>query len=221
MILIYHYLEKGYVDQRMEYDVQGDRVQLGFCGCTSFSSLKMKLHQNVLALYTRQALQFLLGAHLPEGKVHNMTEDMRREIWVLGILHAPADHVRQCRGRNVGCYLFHSELHEGNARTALLGNYPELVRIENGLKWHNAHAISIQVPRVVHPDDVLIRRVHVAGQKKHYVCGVSAVEDIVTNTYTNAVASYGVLHVPRRTSWYRNKFGLHYVGRCRRNIYKN
>ena len=131
-----------------------------------------------------QALQFLLGAHLPDGQVHNMTEDMRREIWVLGILHAPADHVRQGGVRNVGCYLFHSESDGGNARQVLLGNCPELVRIENGLKWHNIHAVSTQVPRVVHPQDVLIRRVHVAGRKNHYVCGVSAVEDIFANTYT-------------------------------------
>ena len=73
---------------------------------------------------------------------------------------------------------------DGDGRTALLGKCPELVRIQNCLTWHNIHAISIEVPRVVHPDDVQIRRVHVAGRKRHYVCGVTAVEDPLTNTYS-------------------------------------
>jgi hypothetical protein len=36
---------------------------------------------------------------------------------------------------------------------------------------------------VVHPYDVRIRRVHVVGRQKHYVCRVSAVEDLLTNTF--------------------------------------
>ena len=36
----------------------------------------------------------------------------------------------------------------------------------------------------MHPDDVQIRRVHVAGRKRHYVCGVTALEDPLTNTYS-------------------------------------
>ena len=130
-----------------------------------------------------QALQFLLGAHCPKGYVQHMTDDTLRDIWVLGIRHVPAHEVRHCSTRQAG-YLFHTLHNDGDARTALLGKCPELVRIQNCLKWHNIHAISIEVPRVVHPDDVQIRRVHVAGRKRHYVCGVTAVEDSLTNTYS-------------------------------------
>ena len=124
------------------------------------------------------ALQFLLGSQLPVGEVPNMTEDMSRDIWVLGISHVPADDVRHC-GTSKSRYLFHSEVNDGDAKTALFGRCPELVRIENCLKWHNIHSISTEVPRVVHPDDVQTRRVHVVGRKHHYVCGVTAVEDFV------------------------------------------
>jgi hypothetical protein len=129
-----------------------------------------------------QALQFLLGAHCPKGYVEHMTDDTRRDIWVLGIRHVPAHEVRHSSTRQAG-YLFHTLHNDGDARTALLGQCPELVRIVNCLTWHNIHAISIEVPRVVHPDDVQIRRVHVAGRKRHYVCGVTAVQDPLTNTY--------------------------------------
>jgi hypothetical protein len=47
-----------------------------------------------------QALQFLLGAHVPVGQVSNMSGAMRHDIWILGILHAPAKHVRHCSQRN-------------------------------------------------------------------------------------------------------------------------
>jgi hypothetical protein len=123
------------------------------------------------------ALQFLLGSHLPVGEIPNMTEEMSRDIWVLGISHVPADNVRQC-GTSKARYLFHSEVNDGDAKTALFNRCPELVRVENCLKWHNIHSISTEVPRVVHPDDVQTRRVHVAGRKHHYMCGVTAVEDL-------------------------------------------
>jgi hypothetical protein len=133
-----------------------------------------------------QALQFLLGCHLPAGQVTHMTEDMSRDIWVLGVSHVPADQVRQFSTRKAR-YLFHSESNEGDARTALFGRCPELVRVESCLKWHNIHAISTEVPRVVHPEDVRTRRVHVAGRKNHFLCGVAAVEDLVNSCFTLSV----------------------------------
>jgi hypothetical protein len=92
-----------------------------------------------------QALQFLLGAHLPAGSVDNMTEESRRDIWVLGVRHVPALFARPGHARRRG-YLFHSEFNDGDARTALMGTCPELVRVDNGLKWHNTHSISTEVP---------------------------------------------------------------------------
>ncbi len=97
-------------------------------------------------------------------------------------------HVRHCSPRTKG-YLFHDEFNDGDARTALLGTCSELVRIENGLQWHNMQNIYTEVPRVVHPDDVQTRKVHVDGRKKHYVCDVTAVEDVLTNEF-----SFTLLH---------------------------
>jgi hypothetical protein len=98
------------------------------------------------------------------------------------VRHVPALFARPGHARRRG-YLFHSEFNDGDARTALMGTCPELVRVENGLKWHNTHSISTEVPRVIHPDDIRTRKMHVVGSKKHYVCGVTAVEDLVNNTY--------------------------------------
>ena len=135
-----------------------------------------------------QALQFLLGVHVPVGQVHCMTPESSRDIWVLGIRHVDVAQVRHSSPRTKG-YLFHDEFNEGDARTALLGSCPELVRIENGLQWHNMQNIYTEVPRVVHPDDVRHRKVHVRGRKKHYVCGVTAEEDVLTNEF-----SFTLLH---------------------------
>jgi hypothetical protein len=49
----------------------------------------------------------------------------------------------------------------------MIDTCPELVRVENGLKWHNTYSISTEVPRVVHPEDVRTRKMHVVvGRKK-------------------------------------------------------
>jgi hypothetical protein len=110
---------------------------------------------------------------------------MRRPIWVQGRCHLPAEHVRRFSKRNKG-YIFHTELNDEDARTALFGNCPEVVRIENGLKWHQMRYITTEVPRVVHAEDVQTRRVHIAGREKHFVCGVTAVQDLVTENFTLA-----------------------------------
>jgi hypothetical protein len=61
-----------------------------------------------------------------------MTESMRQSIWVQGIIHLPAEHVRHFSRRNTG-YIFHTELNDEDARTALFGCCPEIVRVDNGL----------------------------------------------------------------------------------------
>jgi hypothetical protein len=135
--------------------------------------------------YIYQALQFLLGAHLPTGVAENMTDKMRRAIWVLGICYIPADHIRHCSSRNQG-YLFHTELNDADARTELFGCIPEVVRLENALKWHQMNDVSKEVPRVVHEADVHNRRVHVGGRGYHFVCGITAVEDLATHVFNLA-----------------------------------
>ena len=124
-----------------------------------------------------QALQFLLGAHLPEGVVVEMTETMRREIWVLGVRYVPSSYVRKFSRRPKG-YMFHTELNDDDGDIALFGSCPEIVRVDNWLKWEPMSVVLRDVPRIVHADDVKNRRVHVAGREKHYVCGVTAVHDL-------------------------------------------
>ncbi len=43
--------------------------------------------------------------------------------------------------------------------------------------------VERSVPRVVHAEDVKQRRVYVAGRGMHYVCGVTAVEELPTYGY--------------------------------------
>ena len=146
------------------------------------------VHEGTVGKATKsiyQALQFMLGVHIPDGVIPNMTELMRRSIWVLGIRYVAAAHVQQYRDGSEG-YIFHTEYNDEDARTCLFGTCPEVVRVENCLKWHEMKDVSTEVPRVVHAEDVQNRRLHVAGRANHYVCGVTAVEDLVTHTYSLA-----------------------------------
>jgi hypothetical protein len=65
--------------------------------------------------YVYQALQFVLGEHVPAGEVHNMTDRKRRSLWVQGRCHLPPEHVRRFSKRNRG-YMFHTELNDEDAR---------------------------------------------------------------------------------------------------------
>ncbi len=111
-----------------------------------------------------------------------MTESKRRSIWVQGRSHLPAEHVRNFSKRNTA-YIFHTELNDEDARTALFGSCPEVVRVENWLTWHQMRCVSTEVPRVVHAEDVQNRRMRVAGRDKHFVCGVTASQDLVTKKF--------------------------------------
>ena len=124
-----------------------------------------------------QSLQFVLGAELPEGVVHGISDRERREIWVLGVWYVPAERVRKYSKRLKG-YMFHTELNDDDADKSLYGKCPELVRVENCLRWHPMSRVERSVPRVVHADDVKQRRIYVAGRAFHYVCGVTATEDL-------------------------------------------
>jgi hypothetical protein len=114
-----------------------------------------------------------------------MTERMRQSIWVQGICHLPAEHVRHFSRRNKG-YMSHTELNDEDARTALFGCCPEVDRVDNWLTLHQMRRVSTEVPRVVHAEDVQTRRVLVAGRANHFVCGVTAVQDLVTHQFTLA-----------------------------------
>jgi len=127
--------------------------------------------------YIYEALQFRVGAQLPDGVVEGMSDAMRREIWVLGVCYIPAKYVRKFSKRVKG-YLFHTELNDDDSDQALYGGCPEVVRLDNCLKWHPMSTVSRDIPRIVHADDIKNRRVHVAGRAMHFVCGVLAIEDL-------------------------------------------
>ena len=124
-----------------------------------------------------QALQFKVGAQLPQGVVQDMSDTMRNEIWVLGVCYVPVMYIRKFSKRIKG-YMFHTELNDEDGDKALYGNCPEIVRVDNCMKWHPMSTVSRDVPRIVHADDVKNRRVHVAGRDLHFVCGATAVEDL-------------------------------------------
>jgi hypothetical protein len=44
------------------------------------------------------------------------------------------------------------------------------------MAWRPMSSVLNMVPRVVHPYDVKVRAMHVAGRDLHFVCGVSAHE---------------------------------------------
>jgi hypothetical protein len=127
--------------------------------------------------YVYQAIQFVIGAELPFGVVQGMSARHLREIWVLGVWYVPAERVRKYSKRQKG-YMFHTELNDDDADKALYGTCPEVVRVENCLRWHPMSRVESSVPRVVHANDVKKRRIVVAGREMHYVCGVTATEDV-------------------------------------------
>jgi hypothetical protein len=172
--------------------------------------------------YIYQALQFLVGAELPAGVIPDMTEKQWREIWVLGISYVPAEHLRQYNHRQKG-YLFHKELEEADADKSLYGKCPEIVRVENCLKWHAMCNVERSVPRVVHADDVKQRRIHVAGRRMHYVCGVSAKHELEGQSYKFVPLPRGsfAMYPEERFGMELHTIVWYYVGKCRRFIQGN
>ncbi len=114
----------------------------------------------------------------------------------------PADHVRMHSKRNKG-YIFYQEHQGDDADKALYGQCPEIIRVDNCLKWHAMSMVSQNVPRVVHPDDIKTRRFHVVGRKLHYVCGIKAVEGLDNREFL-------LSPLPRRmfTMYPEEKFGM-------------
>ena len=101
------------------------------------------------------------------------------EVWVLGVAYAPALHVRKWdRVEMRKGYLFHSELNEADGDTSLFGKCAEVVRVDNCTAWRPMSDVMDALPRVVHPDDVKCRAIHVAGRDLHFVCGVACCEDV-------------------------------------------
>ena len=127
--------------------------------------------------YLYQAVEFRVGTNLAADEVEGTTLKQRKEVWVLGLAYAPALHVRKFdKAEQRKGYLFHTDFQDGDGDTALFGKGPEVVRDDNGTAWRPMSVVLEQIPRVVHPNDIKTRLIHVAGREWHYVCGVSGVE---------------------------------------------
>ncbi len=50
-------------------------------------------------------------------------------------------------------YLFHTEWNDGDADTALFGDCPEVVRVDNCMAWRPMSVVMELLPRVVHSKD--------------------------------------------------------------------
>ena len=65
-----------------------------------------------------------------------MNEKELDKVWVHGRAYAPALHVRKWSLNEMRKgYLFHSECNDSDADTALFGQCPEEVRIDNCTAW--------------------------------------------------------------------------------------
>ena len=128
--------------------------------------------------YLHQALEFRVGSCMPAEEVQGLNEKELDKVWVRGRAYAPALHVRKWSLKEIRKgYLFHSEFNDGDADTALFGQCPEVFRIDNCTAWRPMSDVTDEIPRVVHPEDVKCRTIHVSGRDLHFVCGVSAYED--------------------------------------------
>jgi hypothetical protein len=58
------------------------------------------------------------------------------------------------------------------------------LRVDNCTAWRPMSDVMDVIPRVVHPDDVKGRAIHVAFRDLHFVCGVSCIEDIAEGKFT-------------------------------------
>ena len=135
--------------------------------------------------YLYQALEFKLGTNLDPEEVEGCGKKKKNEVWICGVAYAPAFHVRKFnREKMRQGYLFHTEWNDGDADTALFANCPEVVRVDNSVAWRPMSVVMELVPRVVHPQLVKLREIPVAGRDLHYVCGVSAVEDVEKGIFT-------------------------------------
>ncbi len=107
--------------------------------------------------YLYQALEFQVGTNLPPVEVEGWTQKQKKEVWVLGArrAYAPALHLRKFnKVEQRKGYLFHSEFNDGDGDTALFGQCPEVVRVDNCMAWRPMSPLLETIPRVIHPSDI-------------------------------------------------------------------
>jgi hypothetical protein len=118
--------------------------------------------------YVYQALEFKVGSSLPPYDVIGSTAKDKNGVWVRGVAYAPSLHVRKFNKlEERKGYLFHTIDDEADGDVALYGKCPELVRVDNCTAWRPMSSVLSNIPRVVHPDDMKTRMIHVAGRALH------------------------------------------------------
>ncbi len=103
----------------------------------------------------------------------------------------PALHVRKFNTKEQSKgYLFHTNFDDGDGDKALFGKCPEVVRVDNCTAWRPMSSVLATIPRVIHPDDVKTRVIHVAGREMHFVCGVAGMEGVGKFKFTKIPRSH-------------------------------
>jgi hypothetical protein len=134
--------------------------------------------------YLYQAKEFRVGSLVPQEELKGLSKKELDQVWVMGVAYAPALHVRKRNKEEMKKgYLFNSEFNDADGDTALFGSCLEVVRIDNCTAWRPMADVMDAIPRVVHPEDIKCRRIHVAGRDWHFVCGVSGHEDVVKGKF--------------------------------------
>ena len=122
--------------------------------------------------YVYQALEFKVGSNLPPNDLIGSTTKEKKGVWVRGVTYAPSLHVRKFNKlEERKGYLSHTIVDDADGDLALYGKCPELVRVDNCTAWRPMSSVLPNIPRVVHPDDIKTRMIHVAGRALHFVCG--------------------------------------------------
>ena len=134
--------------------------------------------------YLYQAMEFRVGSLMPQEELTGLRKKQLDQVWVRGVAYVPALHVRKWNKDEMRKgYLFHSEFNDADGDTALFGSCPEVVRIDNCTAWRPMADVMDVIPRVVHPEDIKCRRIHVAGRDLHFVCGVTGREDVLNGKF--------------------------------------
>ena len=134
--------------------------------------------------YLYQAMEFRVGSLMPQEELKRLRKKQLDQVWVRGVAYVPVLHVRKWNKEEMRKgYLFHSEFNDADGDTALFGSCPEVVRIDNCTAWRPMADVMDLIPRVVHPEDIKCRRIHVAGRDLHFICGVTGREDVLNGKF--------------------------------------
>ena len=124
-----------------------------------------------------QALEF---APQDDGSVH-----------VKGQYYCHPKYVRGHARVPVGTHTYDEASSSEDGDLALRDVAPELVKVDNCTAWFSMASLTDGKPRVVHPDAIKDRSVHIAGKEQHWVCGSVATELAPNLPGTGSVGPYG------------------------------